>query len=162
MTNSVKYSLLHPSDIEKPIDMPQHVSGLYGQQEFSLDAWVIADNMQINMSLFNNFGNSMGDICFNEKELSFSSSFFPSTFKPEYVIADFQFCFYRIEALENVFKEHGLTLIAKSIKDEFGKQSELREIYDKKKCIIKIEKTADSVKYTNYLRGYYYRLQGEF
>ncbi|WP_010253136.1 DUF3261 domain-containing protein [Treponema primitia] len=159
VTNRVTYTLLSPDHIEAPLDMAQQISGVYGGQEMLLDAWVQADRGGISIALINSFGVSMGDLSFTGDAISFSSSMFPPSFKAEYVAADFQFCFYRIDALVPALR--GLSLVVE-IRDTPDGSVEVRRIFDKKKLIIEIEKKPDEVRYTNVLRGYAYTLRGDF
>jgi hypothetical protein len=170
VTDRGKFVLRPPSDLEKPLDMAQRISGSYGGAEFIMDAWVRADETRIAMAFFNSLGATMGDLSFSEGTLSFSSSFLPSSVKAEYIVADFQFCFYRPGALSRALKNGGLRLSVESgiRPDGSGAASreewagERRTIYEGDKRIIEIEKTASLVRYTNYLRGYAYTLEGAF
>jgi hypothetical protein len=159
VTDQVKYVLLPPSNIKDPLDMAQQISGSWGKQEFLMDAWVRADQKGISMALFNSLGTTLGDLSFSDRALSFSSPLFPSSFKAEYIIADFQFCFYRIDALVPALR--GLTLVVE-IWDGLSGSREVRRILEGKKLIIEIEKTDGMVRYTNHLRGYAYTLRGAF
>jgi hypothetical protein len=139
------------------MDMPQQISGVYGKREMVLEAWVQADDTKIDITLFSSLGAGIGEVVFREGSASFSSPLFPSRIKPEYIIADFQFCFYRAESLSRALKEGGLTL-----RVEQGAGREIRTIAEGKKTVIVIEKTEKAVRYTNYLRGYAYTLAGNF
>ncbi|MDR1932595.1 MAG: DUF3261 domain-containing protein [Spirochaetales bacterium] len=142
--------------------MAQHISGAYGKQKFLLEAWIQADDTRLNMSFFNGLGTAVGDLVFRETEISFDSVFFPSSFKPEYIVADFQFCFYRAEALSPALEKCGLSLLVEHRGAQAGEKTELRIISDAQKPVIEIEKTQAFVRYTNYMRGYTYTLEGEF
>jgi hypothetical protein len=142
--------------------MAQHISGAYGKQEFLLEAWIQADDTQLNMSFYNSFGTSLGDLVFREAEISFDSAFFPSSFRPEYIVADFQFCFYRAEALSGALKDLGLTLAVEYRSAQAAEKTEIRTISEAQKTLIEIKKTQTAVEYTNYIRGYTYTLWGAF
>ncbi|GHU80481.1 hypothetical protein FACS189468_0390 [Spirochaetia bacterium] len=159
VTNRAKYVLLPPSALEAPLDMAQQIAGSWGKEEFLMDAWVRAGPGEIALVLFNSLGATLGDLSFSDEALSFSSSFFPSSLKAEYIVADFQFCFYRIDALVPALK--GLTLEVE-LQDGPSFTREIRRILEGKKLIIEIEKTRDMVRYTNHLRGYAYTLRGAF
>ncbi|GHV28170.1 hypothetical protein AGMMS4952_11180 [Spirochaetia bacterium] len=163
VTGKARYVLLPPSNIEMPLDMAQQVTGRYGKQEFVLDAWVKADERGITIALFNALGADMGQLSFDDAGISFVSSFFPPSLKPEYIAADFQFCFYRVDALVRALKDSGLTMVVAiydSVTPEGGK--EVRTIYSGRKRIIEIVKTRKLIQYTNFLRDYSYTLQGAF
>jgi hypothetical protein len=162
ITDTSKYILLPPSDIEVPLDMPQQIAGLYGTQKFVMDAWALADEEGINLVILNSFGANMGELKFSKETLSFSSSLLPASIKPGYIVADFQFCFYRVDALTEALKACGLDFAAEQRFTENGDFIEIRTITEGKKVIIEIEKTKNSVSYQNHLRGYSYTLAGTF
>jgi hypothetical protein len=159
VTNKVQYVLLPPTAIEKPLDMAQQISGSYGNQDMVMDAWVQADDQGITLALLSSMGSSLGELSFSEGALSFVSSLFPPSLRVEYVVADFQFCFYRIDALKPALGKLRLTV---EIQDGPGGAREVRRILDGKKLIIEIEKAPEAVHYTNYLRNYRYTLRGDF
>lgn len=142
--------------------MAQQITGNYGNREWVMDAWVQADDLQINMTLFNSFGGTLGDLSFRDGEIYFTSGVLPASLKPEYILADFQFCFYKPEALSPVLKDAGLTLVTERLAAEDGGRREIRTVFDGKDRIIDIEKDSSLVKYTNHLRGYAYTLAGSF
>jgi hypothetical protein len=162
ITENSKYILLPPSDIEVPLDMPQQIAGRYGKQEFVMDAWALADEEGITLAILNSFGANMGELKFSEGALSFSSPLLPSSIKPEYIVADFQFCFYRADALADALKACGLDFAAEQRLTESDGYIEVRTIAEGERIIIEIEKTVSAVRYQNHLRGYAYTLGGAF
>ncbi|MFP3089344.1 DUF3261 domain-containing protein [Treponema sp. TIM-1] len=156
LTKKAWYTLLPPGDIEVPMDLGQHITGTYGEQEFILDAWTEADENRVTMAFFNTLGVSMGDLSFNEGGLFFSSAFLPPQISAEYILADFQFCFYRAEAVAKALKRAGLTFTVEKAVDGTG---EVRTIYEGNTRIIRIEKGISTVVYTNYFRRYAYTLE---
>jgi hypothetical protein len=138
--------------------MAQQISAVYKDQDYILNAWVKADETGTAMTFFNSLGAGMGELSYREGALSFSSPVFPSSLKPEYIIADFQLCFYGYDALSRALKASGLALEA----EKDGTDSETRRISSRKNVIIEIEKTKTAVRYVNHLRGYAYTLEGEF
>jgi hypothetical protein len=159
LTNRAKYMLLPPGDIESPLDMVQQISARYAGQDYLFSVWVKADETGTAMAIFNSFGTGMGELSYREGMVSFSSPFFPPSLKPEYIMADFQLCFYGVEAVSRALKGCGLSL--ESEKDGVGGW-EIRRINDGKKLIIEIEKTKTAIRYVNHLREYAYTLEGEF
>jgi hypothetical protein len=161
ITNRSAWALLPPACIEKALDMPQQITGSYGAQEFVLDAWVKADEHEIYMAFFNSLGTNMGELSFREDGISFSSAFFPAALKPEYIAADFQFCFFRADTLAKALKDSGLSF-SLEIRDTPEAREEVRTVHRGRERIIEIVKTGESVRYTNFLRGYRYVLRGAF
>ena len=148
-----KYFLLPPTAIEKPVDMAQYISALYSGQRSYFSAWVLADENGIDMSLFNELGAAMGELSYREGAASMSSTVFPQSIKPEYIVADFQLCFYDPDLLSKALKGCGLVLET---------ENNHRRVFEGRRLIIEIEKTSGAVKLVNYLRNYSYILEGEF
>ncbi|MDR2758566.1 MAG: DUF3261 domain-containing protein [Spirochaetaceae bacterium] len=159
LTKQARYILLSPGDIEAPMDLGQHITGTYGEREFILDAWTEADENRVTMAFFNTLGVGMGDLSFDEGRLFFSSAFLPPQISAEYILADFQFCFYRAEAVAEALERAGLTF---KVEKAEGAALEVRTIFEGNTLIIKIEKGISSVVYTNYFRRYAYTLEGSW
>ncbi|MDR2631957.1 MAG: DUF3261 domain-containing protein [Spirochaetaceae bacterium] len=157
LTRRAWYTLLPPNEIEAPLDLGQHITGTYGEEEFVLEAWTEADENRVTMAFFNSLGVSMGDLSFDGGGLFFSSAFLPPQVTAEYILADFQLCFYRPEALEKALNRAGLTFKVEKAVDTAW---EVRSLFEGKTLIIKIEKGSSSVVYTNYFRRYAYTLEG--
>ncbi|GBU28112.1 hypothetical protein R84B8_01670 [Treponema sp. R8-4-B8] len=140
-------------DIENPIDSAQRISASWQGNDYSFNAWVKADEAVMEMTLLNELGVSVGELSYQNGLVSFSSSIFPKSFKPEYIVADFQLCFYNITALSSALKNCGLIL---------ENTGNTRRIFKGKTIIIEIEKNQNAVKLVNHLRGYAYTLEGDF
>ena len=153
LTDRSKFILLSPEGIENPLDMPQFVSASYGGRDYFFNAWVKADETGINMILINDLGANMGELSYRDGTVSFSSPVFPQSIGPEYIVADFQLCFYNTIALRRALADGGLSI------EETGTK---RSILDGKKVIMEIEKDRRFVKLVNHLRGYSYTLEGDF
>jgi hypothetical protein len=154
LTNNSKYILLPPANIEKPMDMPQLLSASYSGQDYFLNAWVKADETGMDMTLLNELGVNMGELSWRNGVVSFSSPIaFPKSLRPEYIIADFQLCFYNTHALSQALKDCGLL---------FEEAGISRRISQGSNVIIEIERGRNTVKLVNHLRGYTYTLEGDF
>jgi hypothetical protein len=153
LTDRSRFILLPPEGIENPMDMPQFVSASFGGQDYFFNAWVKADETEINMILVNDLGANMGELFYSDRTMSFSSPVFPQSIGPEYIVADFQLCFYSTPALRRALADCGLSI----------EETETRRcILDGKNVIIEIEKDRYFVKLVNHLRGYAYTLEGDF
>jgi len=157
LTDSAKFILLHPRGIEQAMDMAQHVSAEFRGQSYFFNAWIKADENAIEMSLFNEMGASIGDLSYRDGAAHFSSAVVPKSamrsFKPEYILADFQLCFYDPSLLGRSLEDSGLVLEI---------QDGSRRILSGDEVIIEIIKTENTVRLENHLRGYVYTLEGDF
>jgi len=153
LTGSSSYRLLPPENIENSLDMAQHISASWQGRDFLLNAWVKADETGMEMTLLNELGAYMGELSYRDGSASFSSPVFPSSLKPEYIVADFQFCFYNTSALRQALEDCGLS---------FEHTGNSRRIFKGKTLIIEIEKNPNTVRLINHLRGYAYTLEGSF
>ena len=153
LTDDSKYYLLPPGDIAKPIDMAQFVSASFSGHDYFMNTWVKADETGVEIILFNDFGAGMGELVFKKDELHFSSLVFPKSLKPEYIVADFQLCFYDPLLLKTALKKSGLV---------FETEGRKRRVLKGRNLIIEIEETDEEVKLVNHLRGYSYALEGDF
>ena len=157
ITENSKFVLLPTEGIEKAIDMVQQLSFEYNGQTYFLNSYVKANENEIEMAFFNELGKSMAELSYRNGSANFSSSIFQrfviQFIKPEYIIADFQFCFYDPVLLGNVLKDIGLVL---EVRDGS------RRIFSGNEVIIEIKKTQNAVKLVNNLRGYTYTLEGDF
>ena len=152
LTNSAKYVLLFPGGIEKPMDSPQYISASYEGQDYYFNAWVKADETGMDIAMFNELGAAMGELSYRDGVVNLSSNVFPEALRPEYIVADFQLCFYDPVLLKQALKDCGLVLET---------QDSTRRILRGKNLIIEIEKDLNEVKLKNHLRGYSYILRGD-
>ena len=153
LTDNSKYFLLPSEDIENSMDMAQLISASWQGKDYFFNAWVKADKTGLEMTLLNELGVSIGDISFRNGLTSFSSNVFPKSLKPEYIVADFQLCFYNIPALRRTLEDCGLTI---------ENTGNIRRIFSGKNVIIEIEKNKNNVRLVNHLRKYTYTLEGNF
>jgi hypothetical protein len=154
VTNSCVIDLLAPQNMAGKLDSLYMLNGKSGQSSFYIQAYMRLDENGIFISLLNDFGTEMGSLSYTVQKLSFVSSVFPQSLKPQYVVADIQFAFYRPEAVRGVLEPAGLCFMLETKADG----AEIRKIMYGKKCIEEITKSTGSVKIVNYLRGYEYDL----
>jgi len=153
LTGNSKYILLPPENIENSMDMVQQISASYKGMNFFFNAWVKADETGMEMILFNELGASMGKLSYRNGLISFSSPMAPSALKPEYIVADFQLCFYNTAALRQALNDCGLYF------EETGNN---RRIFNGKTIVIEVEKDRNTVRLVNHLRRYAYTMEGDF
>ncbi len=158
ITNSKKFSLLPPSDIQNLKKTQQILRGTFGEKDFSFLCYLDADKNGIFLSIYNDFGTGMGNLSYNGKNVSFESAVFPKNAKAEYIVADLQFAYYSAPALASALKNSGLIFFSE--RKKIGEnQKEVRKIMDGKKCILEIEIFEKSVNIRNFLRKYSYNLE---
>jgi len=133
--------------------MAQRISASWQGKDYFFNAWVKADETGMEMTLLNELGVSMGELSCRKGLISFSSTIFPKSLKPEYIVADFQLCFYNATALRQALEDCGLS---------FENTGNNRRILKGKTLIIEIEKSRNTVRLVNHLRGYTYTLEGNF
>jgi hypothetical protein len=153
LADNARYVLLPSGGIEQAMDMAQYISVSYKGHNYYFNAWVRADETGLEMTLFNELGAAMGELFYRDGRVQFSSPVIPHSFKPEYLVADFQLCFYDPLMLAAVLKNCGLVLET----DGTG-----RRILKGKKSLIEIEKNHHAVTIINHLRNYTYTLEGDF
>jgi len=149
------------------MDMAQFLSAEFGGQNYFFNAWVKADENEMEMTFFNELGASLGELSYRNGVVHFSSNIIPRSvlrsFKPEYFIADFQLCFYDPFLLDKSLKDSGLVLETTDGDSRHGDSRHgSRRILNGNEVIIEIEKTGNTVKLVNHLRKYSYTLEGDF
>lgn len=158
ITNSKKFSLLPPSDIQNLKKTQQILRGTFGEKDFSFLCYLDADKNGIFLSLYNAFGTGMGNLSYDGKRVFFDSAVFPKNAKAEYILADLQFAYYSAESLSSALKNAGLILLTE-MQESGGIKKEVRKIMDGKKCVAEIEISEKSVIFRNFLRKYSYKLE---
>jgi len=153
LTNNAKFILLPAHEIEKPLDGYQLMTASFSGQNYQMNTWVKADETGMDITLLNEMGANMGELIWRDGKISFSSSVFPPSMKPEYIIADFQFCFYKGQALSETLQKTGFYLT----ETESG-----RLVHRGNNIIMEITKGQNTITLNNHLRGYIYILEGEF
>jgi hypothetical protein len=153
ITDRARFILLPPEGIENPMDMAQFITASYQGQNYFFTAWVRADETGMDMTLINELGAAMGDLSYRNGVITFSSHIIPGSFRPEYIVADFQLCFYDPVLLRRALEDAGLSLEI---------EGNTRRIFNRRNLIIEIERAPDKVRLINHLRGYIYSLEGDF
>ena len=181
VTNFSKYALLPPSAMSGKVDSLQRMSAKFGNgekaQELEFDVYVISDQEQLSMTIFNEFGVTMGSLLYDGATLDFESSVFPANFKPEYIVADLQFFLYDASELKSALNKIGIDFEISIACGDDGITTETRTLSSKGKPVSKIVKklspseNTDSqnagliqiqeIQYENFLRGYSYSLAAE-
>ena len=108
-------ALLPTAAMTEPIDMPQHIAGNFTKPDgstdsFEADSWVRANDSILSITMFTGFGTTLGEITYERDSVKAESSVLDVTkMKAEYLVADFQVCFYPFVALKENFEKAGFT-----------------------------------------------------
>lgn len=157
LTDTTYVNILPPSAAAVNLQMFQQVVGNYSGQSFQMDAFLILNQDEINVTLMNSLGTTMGTLLYTPSTMEFETALFPASIKPAYIIFDFQLCFYPVEELKKELEDSGLTL---SLTKDNNQES--REIRDKDRLIISILKENEKIQYVNNERNYSYTIYGDF
>jgi hypothetical protein len=158
VTNYAGFQLLPPSQCGAPLDMAQRISGKYGENEYAFTVWTLSDTTVLSMTLMNDMGGGIGELTYTGDAIKYTSNFTALPARPEYIAADFQFCFYDANALFAALEKCGLIF---ELNQE--EQTEIRRISDNENSIIiEIKKTNNVIYFTNFLRSYSYQITGDF
>ncbi|WP_407427714.1 DUF3261 domain-containing protein [Treponema sp.] len=171
VTNTSKFALLAPVEMDGMIDSVQRMTAKFGTQSFDFDVYVISDKTQLSMTIFNEFGTTMGSLFYDGTSLDFDSAVFPKNLKAEYIVADFQFCLYEAESVKTALEKIGVDFETVFTDGISGTKYETRTLTKNGNPVSKITKTysvmedgsvkLQSIFYDNILRGYSYTLTGE-
>jgi hypothetical protein len=150
--NQAAFELLPPSDRASDLNQTQRIVGKASGREFALNALVEVNAKRIWIAFLSDFGNEIGEVLYERGAIEARFSAPSAEIKPEYLIADFQLCFYDVEALENSLEKIGLTLRVTN------GENERREILNGDRLLIVINKMPRNVVYRNLLRNYQYEI----
>ena len=159
LTSRAQFYLLPAAEMEQTLDCAQQITVNFDGQEFTMEAWVQADEQGIEIALFTAMGVDMGNFSFSDSGVSLDSPVFPQAFRAEYLAADFQLCYFRPAALRNSLNALKLSFELTNELDDSGLPLEKRMIRDRGKLIIEIRKSEKTIQYTNLLRGYGFTLE---
>lgn len=171
VTNSAVYKILPPELMEGHFDGMQRMNAKFAKNEFEAEIYVIANDEQLSMTIMSEFGTTVAELFYDGEELDFASSVFPKNLRAEYIVADFQFCLYDIDALKSALEKAGVDFEVWLEEMPDGNWAESRILRQKGKTIAKVTKKYEknlkteanelkSIKYENFLRGYSYELAG--
>ena len=160
--------LLPTAVMTEPIDMPQHIAGNFTKPDgstdsFEADSWVRANDSILSITMFTGFGTTLGEITYERDSVKAESSVLDVTkMKAEYLVADFQVCFYPFAALKENFEKVGFTFVESRDASADGEVSAagdyVRTLKEGDRVILVATKKAREVSLVNELRKYSYRI----
>ena len=154
--------LLPTRSMTESVDMPQHIAGNFKKPDgstdsFEADSWVRANDSILSIVLFSGFGTTIGEISYYRDSVKAESSLINvEKLKAEYMLADFQVCFYPFEALRENFEQAGFSFEEKR-SGENGADF-VRTLAEKGNVIAVVRKNGKEIEYRNELRGYSYHI----
>lgn len=149
--------LISPEKNSFSVEENQHVSGRFGDRSFSAESWMRINDSTIHLMIFGNIGNTLAELVYTEDSVSFKSSLIDGEkIKPEYILADIQFCYYPREVLERHFRNAGFSFVEERQGDVLT-----RKLLENETLILKMEKTAKRILLKNELRNYSYSIEFE-
>ena len=151
------------------LDMPQHLRGEFTQQDGSLksfegDSWVRANDTTLSIMLFSGFGTTIAEITYGKDSVHFESSVMDvEKMKAEYVLADFQVCFYPYKALKDNFEEAGFVFEESRGGSNGGANDGtaldyVRTLKDGNTLVLTAERKGKEITLVNSLRHYSYHI----
>ncbi len=150
-------SLISPRENTFLAEENQHLSGNFGDRSFSAESWMLLSDSIIHVMLFGNIGNTIAELVYTEDSISFRSSVMDARkIKPEYILADIQFCYYPKEALERNFSSAGFSFV-----EERRGNVLTRKLQENETPILRMERTANRIFLKNELRNYSYSIEFE-
>jgi hypothetical protein len=151
LTDTRTVGLLPPSALDRSFESYQQIEGSYRGETYYLDAYVQADKQHFDMVAFNSFGTKVFEMEYAGGSVRYSTTFSPGGMKPEYILADFQLCFFPSDAVGRNLRAAGL-----SFEERREGEAVVRTVSADGQLIIEIRRTAGEVRYRNLLRGYQY------
>lgn len=149
--------LISPEKNSFSVEENQHVSGRFGDRSFSAESWMRINDSTIHLMIFGNIGNTLAELVYTEGSVSFKSSLIDGEkIKPEYILADIQFCYYPKEALERNFLPAGFSFVERR-----QGNVQVRELLENGRLILKMERTSSRIFLKNELRNYSYSIEFE-
>ena len=170
-SDSKYINLLPTTSMDRSIDGIQHLDGTFSKNptvqdaqedsasnSFSGEVWVRANDSVLSITLMGSFGVTVAELTYANDSVSFASSAIDvEKMKPEYVLADFQACFYPYESLRENFEKSGFTFTESKSAGEQSSDFE-RILSDDGKVILRIIYKANEIDLINELRHYKYHI----
>ncbi len=172
-SDSKYINLLPTTAMDGSIDGIQHLDGSFAKMptkensnadtsttEFSGEVWVRANDSILSITLMGSFGVTIAELTYANDSVSFASSVIDvEKMKPEYVLSDFQACFYPFDALHKNFEKFGFDFdeLRTAGSGEPPPDFE-RTLTDNGKVILRIVRKANEIYLVNELRHYKYHI----
>lgn len=147
--------LLPPRAGTVSVEEEQEISGTFGERTFQAASWIRLNDSTIHVLLFGPMGNTLAELFYAEDSISFSSKWMDAKkVKPEYILADLQFCYYPARTLQRHFESAGFKFAENRNGGTFD-----RTLSENGKVILKMERSENRISLWNGLRGYSYKIR---
>lgn len=116
----------------------------------------VANNSIIQFSVLDTNKNQLNSVLrYDTKTVELKKLKLDVDIQPEDLVALFQWCYYDITDIALALNESGLLFTVETTLDQ---NTEIRRIYNGKKCLIEIEKTTNKIEIQNYYQKYLFRM----
>jgi len=155
VTDTKPVFLLPAEAIGHSIAIHQSIEGYYSSQTYFLEAIVEAGGKGIFITGLSSFGTQVYSLAFHDSVIEFSSAA-AGGIKPEYMLADFELCYFPSEQVASMLRNAGF-----GFEEIMQEKGFTRRILNGDKVIIEILRDGNVMQYRNLLRGYGYSIQEE-
>lgn len=156
LTNQKSITILPVSALAGTLVLQQQIEGDYQGQGYVMQTVIDADESHFSLIALNSFGTQVFDLEYDDLGIRYESGLPIGNIKCEYLMADFQLCYFPAPALEAMISAAGLEFA------ETGDGASLRRtVSDAGQLIIEIERRDGILHYRNLLRGYAYHISEE-
>lgn len=154
VTDGTQVALLPTKDMEGTVDAMHLLAGSYKDRSFTLDAYVFADSSMLSVTAMTTMGNTIATLSYEGERITKAASMIGGIpFPAEYLFFDFQLCYYRADALKELFDAAGLSFTEEE-KDGVVR----RTLADGSLVIATVDKSEAGISFSNQLRGYSYTI----
>lgn len=147
--------LIDPAKNPTKIEERQNMTGAYGDKKFSAESWMLLDSASMRIMLFSSMGNTLAEISYTQDSITFESRWMDAKkIKPEYILADIQFCYYPTNVLKENFERADLEFSEVELSDR-----KVRTLSESGREILRMEKIGNRISLKNELRKYSYQVE---
>lgn len=158
MGEKADFHLLPLDSVAEPLDSYQLVTGTFPgfDEGIALEAWLVWDDVSLEMMLFAPTGQTMGKVVYDGKNITFESAFIPEyRVVGLYMVADMQLCFASSGALDSELSACGMTLV----EGYGGGKLIRRSVSEGNVPLYEITYDDAVITVSNLLRGYSYSIE---
>ncbi len=154
LTNAKSIVLLPTQALGGTVEVRQLMEGRYGSMTYSLEAYVKAGPEEIAMVALSGFGTEVYSLTYRNSGIEFTAVPFAGNPKPEYLVADFQLCYFPAAAVSSMVGAAGLAFTETKTDDGWR-----REVRDGDAVVIGVSRRGATIEFENRLRGYGYTIR---